>query len=454
MGHVKKVGIVHYRAGRTDGVSLEIEKRKTILASIGIDTRIISGAIQHGSDFIIDELEFDIPEIIEIKENSFKFFKNNTLSTDQLMRKIQEVSLKIEEQFMAYYRQEMFDALLVHNIFCFGLHLPAALAFTRIARNLPIPVISTNHDYYWEREEYLEPANESIRDFMNSFVPPPNSDILHISINSLAADELRRRRDIDSLVIPDIFDFKQPPWERDEFNADFLSSLGLKENDLIVLQATRIIERKGIEIAIQFVKKLQEKKNEFVGKRLYNGKVITGDSDVVFVLAGYAEKAAQPYLARLKHEAGAAGIRAKFIHENVAAERVCADRKTYSLWDCYVHADLVTYPSLVEGWGNQFIEAVFAKKPIVLFEYPVFEKDIKPEGYAYISLGSQITSRDAAGLVQIPGSTLDTAVDSTLDTLTSPLTPAKLDENFVIGEKYHDFDVIKHFFINQFCKSN
>lgn len=34
----------------------------------------------------------------------------------------------------------------------------------------------------------------------------------------------------------------------------------------------------------------------------------------------------------------------------------------------------MTYPSLREGWGNQFIEAVFAKLPVVLLEYPVWAK--------------------------------------------------------------------------------
>jgi len=46
--------------------------------------------------------------------------------------------------------------------------------------------------------------------------------------------------------------------------------------------------------------------------------------------------------------------------------------------DTYVFADIISYPSIFEGWGNQFIEAVFAKKPVIVFEYPVFKSDIKP----------------------------------------------------------------------------
>ena len=79
MSKAIKIAIVHYRVGRTDGVSLEIDKRKSILQMLGHQVKLISGPIQNGSDFIIDELEFDLPKIREIKENSFKYFAQNTL---------------------------------------------------------------------------------------------------------------------------------------------------------------------------------------------------------------------------------------------------------------------------------------------------------------------------------------------------------------------------------------
>ena len=61
--------------------------------------------------------------------------------------------------------------------------------------------------------------------------------------------------------------------------------------------------------------------------------------------------------------------------------------KIYNFWDAYVFADLITYPSLLEGWGNQFLEGIFAKKPLIIFEYPVFLTDIKEKGFNIVSLG-------------------------------------------------------------------
>ena len=43
-------------------------------------------------------------------------------------------------------------------------------------------------------------------------------------------------------------------------------------------------------------------------------------------------------------------------------------------------SDFVTYPSLWEGWGNQLLEALRARLPLMLFEYPVYQADIKSKG--------------------------------------------------------------------------
>ena len=71
----KKIGICHYRIGKTDGVSLEIMKRKKVLEQMGYEVKLISGTRQIGADRVIEELEFDRPEIVKIKENAFAGFE-------------------------------------------------------------------------------------------------------------------------------------------------------------------------------------------------------------------------------------------------------------------------------------------------------------------------------------------------------------------------------------------
>ena len=72
-----------------------------------------------------------------------------------------------------------------------------------------------------------------------------------------------------------------------------------------------------------------------------------------------------------------------FAADNFADERGQAvdGRKIYSLADAYRQADLVTYPSTVEGFGNAFLEAIYYCKPIVMSTYEIYLIDIQPKGF-------------------------------------------------------------------------
>ena len=58
----------------------------------------------------------------------------------------------------------------------------------------------------------------------------------------------------------------------------------------------------------------------------------------------------------------------------------------YSLWEIYPHVDFVTNPSLYEGFGNAFLEAVYLKKPILVNRYTVYIVDIETKGFDVIEM--------------------------------------------------------------------
>ncbi len=441
-----KCAIVHYRIGKTDGISLEIRKRKKVLRHLGYQVQLISGPKQTGSDHIIPELEFELPKIAKIRHNAFVSFKDYQ-SESGLKKDIYHISDIIEEKFLEIHQKEKFDIVFLHNIFTHGRHIAAARAFYNIAQNTNIKTIAVNHDFYWvgSYKDIYKPTNSFVKKYLQKYVPPTYPEITHVTINSINQKALLEKKGIKSFIIPDTFDFEQKPWKKDNYNKDFLANFGLKENDVIVLQATRIASRKAIELAIDFVKNLSQQKPKFVNKTLYNGKKITKDSNIIFLLAGYAEKDSWKYKEKIEEKIKKEKIKAKFIHQFVDAKRSRDGRKKiYSLWDCFTFADLVTFPSLWEGWGNQFIETVFAKKPIVVFEYPVFQADIKKEGYKVISLGSKLARKTKEGLVKIKKVKIAKAVDEAISILTSPETSQLLNDNFEIGKKYHSLKVLEN----------
>jgi glycosyltransferase involved in cell wall biosynthesis len=54
------------------------------------------------------------------------------------------------------------------------------------------------------------------------------------------------------------------------------------------------------------------------------------------------------------------------------------------------HADLVTYPSVYEGFGNALLESIYFKKLLVINRYPVYNADIRPLGFKFIELDGYI----------------------------------------------------------------
>jgi glycosyltransferase involved in cell wall biosynthesis len=250
---------------------------------------------------------------------------------------------------------------------------------------------------------------------------------------------LADRKGITSRVVPNVFDFDAPPWKEDEYNQDFREGIGLGENDIMVLQATRIVPRKAIELAIDFVEALghPERRNRLKERGLYDGRTFDESNRIVLVLVGYArDDQTNAYLARLMGKIDDLGIDVLHIDNMVAGNRCMVDgEKIYSLWDTYVTADFVTYPSIWEGWGNQFLEAVFARLPLMLFEYPVYRADIKDNGFRVISIGDEMVGRDEQGLVQVSPRIIESAADKAVELLT--------DADLRLRTVEHNLDICK-----------
>lgn len=183
----------------------------------------------------------------------------------------------------------------------------------------------------------------------------------------------------------------------------------------MVLQATRVIPRKAIELAIDFIKTLNvpERRSKLIQSGLYHGKPFNEGSRIVLVMTGYTkDDISGNYMRLLEDKAQRENVEMIHIEDKIAySRRIRNGEKVYSFWDAYAAADLVSYPSLWEGWGNQLLEAIQARLPVVIFEHPVYCEDIKDKGFDFITLGSHIRGHDQNGLVGIEQEILDRAAD-------------------------------------------
>ena len=441
------IGIIHYQLGLTDGVSLEVEKWKTVLEGLGHKVVLFAGRLGNQDGVLLPALYHHREDIALI--NQMIRGESQALSPSAIGGLISQRTQELVTQLKEVILKNCIDVLLVNNIWSVGLHLPAAIALDQVRRDLNLSTIAHHHDFYWERKIPIPENLTKVKEITDCYLPPLDSNIKHVVINSIAKNELKHRKDIQASVIPNVFDFAGPDWVVDDYNRDLREVIGLKQNDICLLQGTRIIPRKGIELAIDLVCALNSPHRRAVleNRGMFDGSPFNPENKIVLLLAGYdRDDPTGEYLNKLKKKAKALGVDLRHINPIIGPERKQTDQaKIYSLWDAYAIADFVTYPSLWEGWGNQFLEALKAKLPMVLFEYPVYMQDIKDKGFDVISLGSEIAGRDPDGLAQIPVEVIEKAADQCLDFLTNRHLREKIvEKNFKIGAENYSFDQLRY----------
>jgi len=431
------IALCHYRVGETDGVSLEMDKWKKVLENIGHKVYFIAGSTGTSDGYIIPEMNYRFKEDLKIERNAYLKLKDYS-DEDELIGAIRKQTLKIEKDLKKFLIENKIDLIVPNNIFSIGRSIPTTMAFANVIKELGIRCIGHHHDFYWERDNFSQPTCNFVRKALEEYYPPKDDLILHVVINSIVQKELKAKRNLDSIIIPNVFDFNEKLWDVDDYNIGFREKLGIKDNDILMLQATRVTNRKAIELAIDVIGEMQKEENRKILEeaKLYNGKSFKEDSRIVLVLAGMIETV-DDYVERLKTRAKERNVELLFVNNLVEHSRcVKNNNKIYSLWDTYVFADIVTYPSIQEGWGNQFLEGLFTKKPMLVFEYDVYKEDIKSKGFKVISLGDQY-KLDEYGLAKVDKKIIKRAAGECIKLLIDKDYREKMvEENFQLGREF------------------
>jgi len=367
-----RIGFIATRLHGTDGVTLEVEKWAKVLTRLGHEIYYCAGELGgYAKDgTLIPELHFADQTVFALSQRAFG--SNPEPDEDALADQIYSRADEMRAPLRNFIRLNHLDLIVVQNALTIPMNLPLGVSLTGIIAELGIDTIAHHHDFFWERQRY---QTNVILDLLDTAFPAKLPNIQHVTINSIAKARLNARRGIDSIVIPNVLDFASPPPQLDDYNLEFRSSLSLEEDDLLILQPTRVVQRKGIEMSIEIVKRLDLNK-----PRLY---ISHSSND-----EGIA------YWHWLRREASVMGVEIELLDHLIAAERGSINgHKIYSLWDAYLNTDLITYPSLYEGFGNALLEAIYFKKLTVVNRYPVYNADIKPQGFDFIELDGFVDER-------------------------------------------------------------
>ncbi len=363
-----RIGIVSTRLAGTDGVSLEVVKWVNVLERMGHTCFFFAGECDWPAErsYVVPEAHFEFPEILELTSDLFDKYKRNP----ETSKKVDRLKNYLKGHLHKFVRDFEIRLLIVENALSIPMNVPFGLALTEMIAETGMLTLGHHHDFFWERSRFTVGAAD---DYLRAAFPPTLHSIRHSVINSFAQRQLALRTGASSFVIPNVMDFDSPAPESDGYADDLRQTLGILPEEYFLLQPTRVVPRKRIERAIELTSRLAR--------------------PCALVISHASGDEGSRYMDYLREYIDLLSVHVVFAEEQFrdVRGRKPDGTKLYSLADAHFPADLVTYPSSIEGFGNGFLEAVYYRKPILMSAYEIYRVDIRPRGFRVIEFEDYIT---------------------------------------------------------------
>ncbi|MFP4491539.1 MAG: glycosyl transferase family 1 [Spirochaetaceae bacterium] len=429
------IGIVCGKLGDVDGVSLEVDKWVRVLLELGHEVYTFAGRyaaplvdIPVDHQITVKEIRFASEKQLEYERQVFPYLQNNPprLSTErkqQIIEDLEHEGNTVANELFSYIQNFSIDVIVAQNTNAMPMSLIGGMAVYKLATQRRVATIFHHHDFWWERSRF---SRNYIEQLLGRIMPPADPGLEHVVLSSYAEHILRSIKRVLPKVIPNCENFSTPV-SKDEYNSRFREELGFSEEDILVIQPTRVVRRKRIEDSLELIGRLISKYPELQERVKFIISLYQGDEPDIH------------YIDEINSIAEGYAIPLYLISDRVTAER-CTDeegRIRFTNRDVLANADLVTYLPVWEGFGNALLEAIAARVPVVTTEYLVYKTDIKVVGFKNIEIRDRY---DRKGKLIIP----EEAIEEIYRILTHPQERReRVDYNFDLGKKEFGLDVLK-----------
>jgi glycosyltransferase involved in cell wall biosynthesis len=403
---VSRAGFVSTRLAGTDGVSLETAKWAAVLARLGVECFFFAGECGWPEEraYVVPEAHFQHPDVLRLSAELF----GGRVRSAETSQQVDSLKLYLKQHLRQFVTRFDLELLIVENAVAIPMNIPLGLAIAELVGETGTPVIAHNHDFAWERSRY---ATGAAGDYLRAAFPPIHPAVTQVVINSTGQRQLALRTGANATIVPNVMDYDNPPPAPDGYVADLRAALGVEEHEYLLLQPTRIVPRKRIERAVELAARL--------------------DQPCALVISHQSGDEGADYAAFLREYVALMGVKCVFAGDLFAPERGhrADGGKLYSLADAYAVADLVTYPSDIEGFGNAFLEAVYYGKPLVMCAYDVYRIDIRPKGFRVVEFEDYMT---------------EATVQSARDLLEDrALVEEIVAHNYAVAREHYSFSVLE-----------
>ena len=405
-----RYAMIHSRVGDRDGVSIVMKQiedvmhdelnipRSNILYLVGKSKLNSNRVFKH-------RILYDSTKLRKLTEKKFKVGFGGTISED-----VEKAIQKAQQVITKFFKTKKIDVLIAHNT-CHPVNFILSVALSRYYRDSIKKRERTPkyllwwHDSHLERKVFSNPAKDVER-YLLQGVPGDNVEYIFF-INSTQYgvsqkyfekldgrfpgyskiiyknhDVIYNTTDtyIDSYddLETDKFSYRVEKFISDYNIYSFLKKKNKSLKDVIFcLQHTRMVDRKRIDFALEYVFKLLD----VVNKRRVNKKLL------YFLISGHDNGSTRKKIVK-KYRSLCKVYGCDLVHLEFAEDH---DGKTDICFEEYPRLiaklrGFSTYFSEIEGFGNNLLEVLASGLIPVVYEYPVFKTDISKYKFKLISL--------------------------------------------------------------------
>lgn len=379
----KKIAVIAPRLKCVDGVSVEAEKWINKFVELGYDVHLICGKLGEPTELSkleIHEMDTKHSEVKAVRNILFgsRLNKDGKKAAQILLNNLAK---RLKPKIKSYITNNKINMLCVENILAKPSNPALTLVMNELVKELKLPTIARYHDFYWNNSFFTQYDN--FPKLMQGF-PSVASNIVHVTTTNEDQKDLFDKRKVKSKLIHNVIETGSLK-NIDEYNADFRKEFGIKKDQLVFLQPTRIMRRKCIEKSIKLVSEINDATKK----------------DNVLLITGQPAYFEEEYVYELMKKVKRQDVDVIMAHDRIFLGRHHnKDKKFYSIGDAYAHSDFVLYPVLGEDSGTPILEAMAYKKPILATRFPTLLRLVE-KGANFVLMGTKITKETVSDVFEV-----------------------------------------------------
>lgn len=411
------VGIIHSLIGKNDGVSIVIDQTvNAMVNTMGIALGNIYFLGAHSSP----RFNAETNDVFWHKSDAHNriihdFQSYDTEGLEELITTESKAAKAVIEHWI---EEHNIDLIIAHNTshpynFITAVGLGLYIEERRGDGIIWPKLMVWWHDSYFERPIFQNP-NPVIKKYLKylpgdyidglAFINHSQIDLAKSLFKTLKCDNIDHFFEQRTTVVPNTSDipwnWETQDWEGqqkvypkpDNYNKDFFNDIGLiqelesvgmaLEDSYILLQHTRVVPRKRIEVAIDLAFRLEQ-----LTKQKGENKCI------VVLVSGHSGDEQEAYMEYLEEhynkrceEHQEAKVLLLFGENSILSHRdIIVDKKYYSFKEIPAivaeQGGIGTYFSDIEGFGNNLLEMIAYGLPAVINRYDAFKTEIETLGF-------------------------------------------------------------------------